>query len=270
MFRFPVKRKRVEERETDTNEQHEDTQAKSSEIVVQNCGFVTGAQAEPEQCCVSVVNECNQNDIGHFIDRASLLPAETKRELLENCWMPPKTYNFAEDAVNLKRKFNFSWLETYSPWLVYSRRQKGAFCKYCALFPPNVSSFRGVLGSFIVKPFCKFKDIHDQCKKHAETHIHKAAIESARSFMQGLPVDVQLNNYSQKQISENRKIITSIISCITFCGAHDLALRGKNHGEGILEDLFKLRIDSGDTVLKSHIEHGKKMRVIVLLKFKTK
>lgn len=73
-----------------------------------------------------------------------------------------------------------------------------------------------------------------------------------------MPVDLQLNKYSQGIIEENRKIITSIISCITFCGSHDLALRGKHYGEGILEDLYKLRIDAGDLVLKKHFEHGKK------------
>lgn len=91
-----------------------------------------------------------------------------------------------------------------------------------------------------------------------ETHFHKAALESARSFLENVPVDVQLNRYSQGVIKENKKIITSIISCIIFCSSHDLALRGKHHGEGILEDLYKLQIDAGDEVLKKHIEHGRK------------
>ncbi|XP_067118862.1 52 kDa repressor of the inhibitor of the protein kinase-like [Centruroides vittatus] len=91
-----------------------------------------------------------------------------------------------------------------------------------------------------------------------KTHFHKEALEAARSFLGNLPVDVQLNKYSQSRIEENRKIITSIVSCITFCGSHDLAVRGKHYGEGILEDLYQLRIDAGDVVLKKHIDHGKK------------
>lgn len=142
--------------------------------------------------------------------------------------------------------------------MAYSRRQKGAFCKYCTLFPPNPNSFRGILGSFVIRPFCKFKDIHDQCKKHMEVCFHKAALESAKSFLENVPVDAQLNKYSHGVIEENKKIITSIISCITFCGSHDLALRGKNYSDGILEGLYKLRIDAGDLVLKKHFEHGKK------------
>ncbi|XP_067127424.1 52 kDa repressor of the inhibitor of the protein kinase-like [Centruroides vittatus] len=60
------------------------------------------------------------------------------------------------------------------------------------------------------------------------------------------------------RIEENRRIITSIVSCIIFCGSHDLAVRDKHYGEGILEDLYQLRIDAGDVVFKKHIDHRKK------------
>ncbi|CAB3247519.1 unnamed protein product [Arctia plantaginis] len=119
-----------------------------------------------------------------FIGQASMLSTEMKKELLDNTWSPPATYDFAEDAKHLKRKFKYSWLETYSPWLAYSRHQKGAFCKYCTLLTPNPNSFRGVLGSFIIRPFCKFKDIHEHCKKHMETHFHKMALEAANHFLE--------------------------------------------------------------------------------------
>nr|CAI5832463.1 unnamed protein product [Callosobruchus analis] len=39
-----------------------------------------------------------------------------------------------------------------------------------------------------------------------------------------------------------------------FCGTHDMPLRGKQADEGVLLDLLKLRIDSGDNKLKSHFE----------------
>jgi len=106
-------------------------------------------------------DDCNENDIGRYVGRSSLLSYEKKTELLK--------------------------------WLVYSRCKKGAFCKYCALFPPNPNSFHGVLGSFVVKPFCKFKDFHEHSKKHMETHIHKTAQEAARLFLENVPVDAQIN-----------------------------------------------------------------------------
>nr|CAI5854825.1 unnamed protein product [Callosobruchus analis] len=41
---------------------------------------------------------------------------------------------------------------------------------------------------------------------------------------------------------------------LIFCGTHDMPLRGKQADEGVLLDLLKLRIDSGDNKLKSHFE----------------
>nr|CAI5843792.1 unnamed protein product [Callosobruchus analis] len=41
---------------------------------------------------------------------------------------------------------------------------------------------------------------------------------------------------------------------VIFCGTHDMPLRGKQADEGVLLDLLKLRIDSGDNKLKSHFE----------------
>lgn len=49
-----------------------------------------------------------------------------------------------------------------------------------------------------------------------ETHFHKLALEAAKSFLGSVPVDLQLNKYSRGIIEENRKIITSIISCIRY------------------------------------------------------
>jgi len=49
-----------------------------------------------------------------------------------------------------------------------------------------------------------------------------------------------------------------------------MALRGKHYGEGIVEDLYKLKIDAGGNVIKKHMEHDKKMQGIDQLKFKLK
>ncbi|VEN35839.1 unnamed protein product [Callosobruchus maculatus] len=45
-----------------------------------------------------------------------------------------------------------------------------------------------------------------------------------------------------------------LLDCSVFCGTHDMPLRGKQADEGVLLDLLKLRIDSGDNKLKSHFE----------------
>nr|CAI5869342.1 unnamed protein product [Callosobruchus analis] len=203
---------------------------------------------------IIVDDGCHENDLGRYVGLATQLSTEKKRELLQNPWIPPRNYDFESDASHLKRKFNHAWLDQYSPWLVYSKRLKGALCKYCVLFPPPISTVRGILGSFMVRPYLKFKNMHEDCRKHATTNLHQTATNAAKNFLENVPVDIQLQSGHQKAIDENRQILSSIISCIVFCGTHDMPLRGKQADEGVLLDLLKLRIDSGDNKLKSHFE----------------
>lgn len=204
------------------------------------------------------MDDSHENDLGRYLGRSSMISEEKKRHLLTDCWIPPKTYDFAADATHLKRKFNYQWLDTYSPWMAYSKRLKGALCKYCVLFPPALSTVKGVLGSFIVRPFTKYKDIHEACRNHSTSQWHMLATESARAFTHEVPVDIQVQKFHHKIAEENRKVISSIITCIAFSGTHDLPLRGKHQDEGVLEDLCRLRIEAGDLPLKEHFEHGKK------------
>ena len=44
---------------------------------------------------------------------------------IEDCYVFPKD--------NSKRKFLLNWLNVYE-WLVYSKKENGEYCKYCALF----------------------------------------------------------------------------------------------------------------------------------------
>lgn len=132
---------------------------------------------------------------------------------------------------------------------------------YCVLFPPSIATVKGVLGSFMVRPYMKFKDIHEDCRKHVSSHYHKTSTAAAKSFLENVPVDVQLQSGHQKMIEENKQILSSIISCIIFCGTHDLPLRGKEGDEGVFFDLLNLRIDCGDEKLKSHLDRCRKNAV---------
>lgn len=203
----------------------------------------------------------HENDIGRYVSCANNLPSEKKKELLTNPWVPSSNYDFASDAIHLKRKFNHRWLDQYTPWLVYSSRLKGALCLYCILFPPRIATVKGVLGSFMVRPYMKFKDIHEDCRKHVGSHYHKSSTAAAKAFLENAPVDVQLQIGHHKTIEENKQILSAIISCIIFCGIHDLPLRGKEGNEGVFFDLLNLRIDSGDEKLKSHLDKCQKNAV---------
>lgn len=73
--------------------------------------------------------------------------------------------------------------------------------------------------------------MHEHCKNHIASGWHKNAALSAKDFIEAVPVNTMLISGHQKLIEENRAILLNIISLITFCGCHDLPLRGKElHG----------------------------------------
>lgn len=172
----------------------------------------------------------SENDIGQWVGKSSRMTTDQKSAMLKRCWVPPTNYNFRADSTDPKRAFIHNWLQTYTPWLTYSKLLKGAMCLHCVLFPPNV--VQGVLGGFIVTPFIRYKNMHDACKGHASSQWHRQSTKAAKSFLEDVPVDVMMVSGHENLIAENRKIITSIISTVLFCGTHDLPLRGKDSHSG--------------------------------------
>lgn len=197
-----------------------------------------------------------QNDVGIWMGKASSMSATEKMEILKRPWVPPITYNFSGDVNDSKRKFLIGWLQTYAPWLVYSKEVKGALCLYCVIFPPNV--VQGVLGALIVRPFNKYKNMHEVCKNHIQSQWHRAATMAAKNFIENTPVNLQMVTAHEKILEENRKIVRSIISTVLFCGTHDLPFRGKELHSGVFVDLIRFKAESGDIDLQNHVFHGKK------------
>ena len=115
-------------------------------------------------------------DVGNFIN--ATINDDQKYELLMNTYVPPPTYDYKQDSLG-KRSFRHSWLDQYSPWLVYSPYLKGPICKYCVIFKPVVH--RGFQGSFIIRPFVKFKDFNEHAKNHASCGWHRESVELATS-----------------------------------------------------------------------------------------
>ncbi|KAG8239390.1 hypothetical protein J437_LFUL019137, partial [Ladona fulva] len=105
-----------------------------------------------------------------------------------------------------------TWLMDYAPWLAYSKKLKGALCIYCVLFPPT--KVHGVLGSFIVRPSNRYKDMHEFAKSHASSQWLKSATTAAKCFVENIPVDIQLISVHQQEIEANKEIVASIISTL--------------------------------------------------------
>jgi hypothetical protein len=57
--------------------------------------------------------------------------------------------------------------------------------------------------------------------------LAQGATEAAKSFMEEVPLNIMMVFGHQKVLEQNRKIVSSIISSVLFCGTHDLPLREK-------------------------------------------
>lgn len=162
------------------------------------------------------------------------MTSDQKRGMLRYCWKPESSYDFRQDSIGSNRSFIHDWLNMYKPWLTYSRKLKGALCIHCTLFPP--ATVKGILGAFVVAPFTKYKHMHQCCKTHENSQYHKNSIQAAKDFMDSVPVDVAILSGHQQLIAKNRKILSSIISTIMFCGTHDIAVRGHTKKSGKLRN----------------------------------
>ena len=58
-------------------------------------------------------------DIGHYREESNMTD-EIKLQYLKNVFKPDEKYNFKEDSPDSIRRFCYSWLERYKPWLAYS------------------------------------------------------------------------------------------------------------------------------------------------------
>lgn len=79
-----------------------------------------------------------------------------------------------------------------------------------------------------------------------------------------------LSTKRKARITKNRQILTSIIKCIELCGRQGLALRGHRDDstsvdliQGNFNALLNLRVDSGDVVLKEHLETAAKNAIYI-------
>lgn len=193
---------------------------------------------------------------------------------MEDPWKPDHTFKFpASGKRNLK--FQYNWMTKWN-WLLYSKIEDGAFCKYCLLFSSGEGG-RGSqsLGVLVKKPFNQWKDAIDQFKYHESTSYHKtnalkASVWSNVEAGNQPSVELLQNTAMQQQILQNRKSILPIIETVIFCGRQGIALRAhRDHGdldlndspienEGNFRALLRFRACSGDDDLKNHLETGSK------------
>jgi hypothetical protein len=215
-------------------------------------GRIINALMTPDEICNAVAN---------------LSDAE-KYELLKNPFVPGNDYQYsAVKSGGCNRSFRPEWLEKY-PWLVFSHKLEGAFCKYCTLFV-NPSD-RPKYGQLVNSPFITWHHLSKHVTPHQEKKYHKDAVLAAGTFLDKvekpettLPhrVDEELAQRAQ----ENRQIIKYIIDGIVYCAKQGIALRGRHEGEMMAGGkqnpgnflAYLKSISKYNPLLKQHLEQPK-------------
>lgn len=199
-------------------------------------------------------------DIGLFLNK-NIQDNLLKYQLLTTPWVPNSTYNFKADVRQGKRPFLHEWFKQYD-WVCYSSSLKGALCKFCVLFESPVT--RGsVKGAFIKNVFCNYKKFQEQAKAHLSSEWHKFTTLKSKDFisiMQNKTTNVHqmIDNSVKLMIENNRLKLKSIVSSIFFLGTHGLPLRGHSDDSALFNDLLKLRVECGDTILEDHFKNAPK------------
>ena len=97
-------------------------------------------ESEPAQKVIKKENEGEnfeniaQNDAGQFVSSSKNVTDKVRTDLLQNPFVPPEDYDFSNDALDKRRVFKRSWLQQYSPWMVYSALLKGVICIFVYFF----------------------------------------------------------------------------------------------------------------------------------------
>ncbi|KAF0709155.1 zinc finger MYM-type protein 1-like [Aphis craccivora] len=179
--------------------------------------------------------------------------------------------------INIIQKFQRDWLNKF-PWLSYSAKDCGAYCRICVLFGRD---FGGIgdqkLGVLTLQPLSKYKNAIADFKKHSTLNYHALSIVKSEHFCasyegKDVSVDVQLDSNLKKQIAINRKKILPIVKTILFCGKQNISLRGHRHetgnifhqnsdfieNDGNFRALLRFRIESGDSDLNEHLQNSNK------------
>lgn len=219
------------------------------------------------------------DDIGLYVKIIPSLSDEEKYRVLCNPWTPAGSYNFpVMSQSGHKRTFQLKWLSDF-PWLSYSDKDSGAYCRLCVLFGPREAGFGDQnLGAFSAKAFNRYKNAIAEFKEHANREYHKMSVIKAEAFRKTMEgknqsVSLQIDSNMKKQVDKNRERLVPIVKTILLCGRQNIPLRGhrddgeialdSNKREGNFRTLLRFRVDAGDKVLQEHLTDAPKNATFV-------
>lgn len=103
-----------------------------------------------------------------------------KKEVLDKLWYPSDAFSYPSSGTR-NLKFQHKWIHKWK-WLSYSKKDDGAYCKYCVLFHTSVSVGLGKhenLGQLSITPFNNWKKATERFSEHQQRSYHKENVEKA-------------------------------------------------------------------------------------------
>lgn len=155
----------------------------------------------------------------------------------------------------VKRKFNPAIYAKHD-WLCGCDIRNALFCFPCLLFGGEISwTQNGVTD---------LKHLSEKIHKHTASLGHKNSVmdlavlgmQDIRSRLSSAYThQIELHN---KQVRENRYVLSLLINCVRFCGAYELALRGHDESEtsinqGIFRGLVNFTAELNES-MKDHLQ----------------
>lgn len=190
-----------------------------------------------------------------------------KKELLTSAWTPSANFPFKPTGTR-NLKFQYWWLQRWK-WLVYSKAENGAFCKYCVLFSPLGVSERGLpAGKLVLSKFDNWKKAIQIFNEHENKTFHKNTQTNFCKYHKEkkMPICQDIDAGLRQQVAKNRERSTPIITTVLWCGREGVPQRGHRDGgkmdlhtepgenEGNFKALLRLRSCNGDELLKKQLE----------------
>jgi hypothetical protein len=125
------------------------------------------------------------------------IPGDVVEMIIENYPVPGPGYKFEASCMGNSSKtkkqrfryFNRELLskEKHGRWLIYSKKRKGLFCKFCAIFeklrkkerkPAQTDGWR-----LIDRPLASFNKINEVLKRHADAGYHTDSVSAADQWL---------------------------------------------------------------------------------------
>lgn len=165
-----------------------------------------------------------------------------------------------EKEKTYTRSFNRGWFDRKA-WLTGCGYANAVFCFPCLVFKTSACD-----SSWTQTGVTDLKHMSERIKKHERTRIHMDScvklamlgrISIATQLDEGHRIAVRRHN---EEVDRNRHVLSKIIDAVKFCGAFELALRGRDESDtsenpGIFRGLVDL-MASIDRELEVHLANA--------------